>query len=123
MGKIKENEKQIHLGEKVYSFVPPRNRVIDDMDCNDHNWSHITLFELFFDDELLDQIVYVTNTYAVEQSAVSWNSIDNSTLGAFMGILIFSGYNKLTSCKMYWEEAPDVQQPLVRDAMPRNRFQ
>ena len=23
---------------------------------------------------------------------------------------------------MYWEEASDVQQPLVHDAMPRNRF-
>ena len=118
--KIKENEKQIHLREKVNSFVPPRNRVIDDMDCNDHNWSHIRLFELFFDDELLDQIVYMTNTYAVEQSAVGWNSIDNSTLRAFIGILILSGYNQLPSYKMYWEEASDVQQPLVRDALPRN---
>ena len=94
--KIKENEKQIHLREKV----PPRIGVIDDMDCNVHNWSHIRLFELFFDDELLDQIVYMTNTYTVEQSAVGWNSIDNSTLCAFIGILILSGYNQLPSYKM-----------------------
>ena len=77
---------------------------------------------LNFDDELLDQIVYMTNAYAVELSAVGWNSIDNSTLRAFIGILILSGYNQLPSYKMYWEEASDVQQPLVRDAMPRNRF-
>ena len=114
--------KNIHLREKVNSFVPPRNGVIDDMDCNDHNWSHIRLFELFFDDELLDQIVHMTNTYAVEQSAVGWNSIDNSTLRAFIGILILSGYNQLPSYKMYWEEASDVQQPLACDAVPQNRF-
>ena len=115
--------KNIHLREKVNSFVPPRNGVIDNMDCNnDHNWSHIWLFELFFDDELLDQIVPMTNTYAVEQSAVGWNSIDNSTLRAFIRTLILSGYNQLRSYKMYLEEASDLQQPLVCDAMPRNRF-
>ena len=68
--KIKENEKQIHLREKVNSFVPPRNGVINDMDCNDHNWSHIRLFELFFDDELVDQIVYMTNR--CRRAVCSW---------------------------------------------------
>ena len=50
----------------------------------------------------------MTNTYAAEQSAVGWNSIDNSTLHAFIGILILSGYNQLPSNKMYWKEALDV---------------
>ena len=86
--------------EKVNSFVPPRNGVIDDMDCNDHNWYQV-VWTFFFDGELLDQIVYMTNSYAVEQSAVGWNSTDNSTLCAFIGILILSGYNQLPSYKMY----------------------
>ena len=35
---------------------------------------------------------------------------------------MLSGYVTLPSYKMYWEEALDVQHPLVKKAMPRNRF-
>ena len=76
--KIKENEKQMNLREKVSAFVPPRNSVIDTMDLDDHNWTHVRLFELFFDDELLDSIAEMTNTYTIEQSAVGWTNVDKN---------------------------------------------
>ena len=120
--KIKENEIQMNLREEVSAFVSPRNSVIDTMDLDDHNWTHVRLFELFFYDELLDSIAEMTNTYAIEQSAVGWTNVDKIILRAFFAILILSGYNQLPSYKMYWEEASDVQNLLVRDAMPRNRF-
>ena len=120
--KIKENEIQMNLHEKFSAFVPPRNSVIDTMDLEDHNWTHVRLFELIFDDELLDSIAEMTNKYAIEQSAVGWTNVDKIILRAFFAILILSGYNQLPSYKMYWEEASDVQNLLVHDAMPRNRF-
>ena len=41
---------------------------------------------------------------------------------AFSEFLMFSGYDKLPSQKMFWEQASDVQQKLVRAAMPQNKF-
>ena len=41
----------------------------------------------------------------------------------FIGIMVLSGYVRLPSYTMYWEEALDVQPRLVKNAMRRNRFQ
>ena len=117
-----ENEKQMELREKVKTFKAPKNLEIERLDNENHNWSHIRCFELFFDNEYVDHIVQMSNQYAIEKSAVGWNPITREELCCFFGILMLSGYVTLPSYKMYWEEALDVQHPLVKKAMPRNRF-
>ena len=79
-------------------------------------------FELFFDNELIDFVVQMTNTYAIETNAVGWVLIGRSDIFCFLGILMLSGYVQLPSYKMFWEEASNVQLQLVRSAMPRNKF-
>ena len=79
-------------------------------------------FELFFDNELIDFIVQMTNTYAIETNAVGWVRIGRSDICCFLGILMLSGYVQLPSYKMFWEEASNVQLQPVRSAMPQNKF-
>ena len=64
----------------------------------------------------------MTNAYATVTNAVGWMPIDRSHIRCFLEILMLSGFAQLPSYKMFWEEASDVQQQLVRSAMPRNRF-
>ena len=80
------------------------------------------LFELFFDDEVMGYICQQTYKYAMEKGAERWDDVDVEELRCFFGILLLSGYNRLPSRKMYWEEAPDVHNTLMSDAMRRTRF-
>ena len=61
----------------------------------------------------------MTNQYA---GAVAWTLVDKETIRSFIVILILSGYVQLPSYRKFWEEAPDVQHRIVKNAMPRNRF-
>ena len=61
----------------------------------------------------------MTNQYA---GAVAWTLVDKETIRSFIAILILCGYVQLPSYRMFWEEAPDVQHRIVKNAMPRNRF-
>ena len=64
-----ENEKQMELREKVETFKAPKNLEIERLDNENHNWSHVRCFELFFDNEYVDHIVQMSNQYAIEKSA------------------------------------------------------
>ena len=108
------NEKQKDLKKITEIFVPPRNLEIDRLDSENHNWNHVQIFKLFFDDKLIDLIVQITNAYAIETNAVGWVPIDGSDIRCFLVILMLSSYVQLPSYKMFWEEASDVQQQLVR---------
>ena len=116
------NEKQSGLREKVQNFKAPKNVHIETLDNENHNWTHLRTFELFFDSELVEHIVQMTNQYAIEKGTVGWIPLTISELRCFLGILMLSGYVELPSYRMYWEEAPDVQHSLFKNAMPRNRF-
>ena len=64
----------------------------------------------------------MTNQYALEKGAVAWTLVDKETIRSFIAVLILSGYVQLPSYRMFWEEAPDVQHQIVKNAMPRNRL-
>ena len=51
-------------------FLPLRNLEFDRLDRENLNWNHVETFDLFFDDELIDFIVQMTNAYAIETNAV-----------------------------------------------------
>ena len=112
----------MELREKVKTFKAAKNLEIERLDNENHNWLHVRCFKLFFDNEYVDHIVQMSNQYAIEKSAVGWSPLTREELCCFFGILMLSGYVTLPSYKMYWEEAIDVQHPLVKKAMPQNRL-
>ncbi|KAF0308538.1 PiggyBac transposable element-derived protein 2 [Amphibalanus amphitrite] len=71
----------------------------------------------------MEHIQRETLRYALEIKNDSLFSLDASELRVFIGILIFSGYVKLPSERMYWSEAVDVHaNRLVREAMTRGTY-
>jgi len=79
------------------------------------------LFELFFDQQVLEMIVDYSNNYASNKNQSL--QIDVNELKCFLGILLLSGYNELSRRRMYWEKSPDTHNDLVSGAMRRNRFE
>ena len=117
-----DNKKQHDIREQIKNFDVPENVKMQELDNANHNWTHTRLFELYFDDEVMDFIIQKTNEYAIEKGVVGWVPIERGSLRCFLAILILSGYVQLPSYRMFWEEAPDVQNNLVKGAMSRNRF-
>ena len=91
------NKKQKDSKKMIEIFVPPTSSEIDRLDRENHNWNHVQTFKLFFDNELINFIVQITNAYAIETNAVGWVAIDRSDFHCFLKILILSGYVQLPS--------------------------
>ena len=88
---------------------------------NAKDWTPVEVFELFFDDELLELIVVQSMLYAKQSGNHSFLT-DPEEMREVLGILLLSGYNRLPRRRMYWEQCPDVRNTAAADAMPRNRF-
>lgn len=83
--------------------------------------SPIEIFSLFFDDDLLNEIVQNSITYAGQNNNHSFK-LDVADLTKFLGILILSGYHHLPQTDMYWNRSEDCGVQLVQLSMTRDRF-
>lgn len=63
-----------------------------------------------------------TNRYSMQKTGENAN-ISAEEIRCFLGILILSGYSRVPSKRMYWENNADVNNILVSQAMRRNRFE
>ncbi|KFM73653.1 PiggyBac transposable element-derived protein 3, partial [Stegodyphus mimosarum] len=84
--------------------------------------SPCNLFEQFFDDDVLDYIVYHTKLYARQKGNHVFD-ITSEEMKAFIGILIVSGYVAVPRRRMFWENSDDTKNIAVSNAMRRNRFE
>ena len=85
------------------------------------SWTPVEVFQLFFDDELIEYIVQQSILYANQSGNHNFNT-NCEEIRAVIGILLLSGYLSPPRRKMFWENSPDVRNAAVADAMPRNRF-
>ena len=79
------------------------------------------IFSLYFDSEVLSQIVAFSNKYAQDNNRHAFHLTDTD-LKKFIGIMILSGYHTLPSMKLYWSKDEDKGLPVVRKCMSRNKF-
>ena len=88
---------------------------------NAKDWTRVEVFELFFNDELLDLIVVLSMLYAKQNGNRSFVTAPEE-MRVVLGILVLSGYSRLPRRWMYWEQCSDVRNTAATDAIPRNRF-
>lgn len=83
--------------------------------------SAIDIFEMLFDQDIMQTIVDETKIYAAQKNFHNFDmTID--CLKNFVGILLYTGYNSLPQEKLYWSEDEDIDRQIVRKCMPRNRY-
>ncbi|XP_039281477.1 piggyBac transposable element-derived protein 3-like isoform X1 [Nilaparvata lugens] len=88
----------------------------------ENDYSPVELFEFFFDNEVVEYIVFCTNLYAREKGNMDFSTSKNE-IRQFFSILFLSGYNTMARYRMYWETAEDTHHEAVSSAMSRNRFE
>ncbi|XP_053389577.1 piggyBac transposable element-derived protein 3-like [Mercenaria mercenaria] len=79
------------------------------------------IFELFFDDDILDMMVEQSIRYAGSKGNHTFTT-SREELGVFMAILIVSGYSTVPRRRMYWSHDTDVRNDAIASAMTRDRF-
>ena len=132
-------QEEIHVNEKWLSEqVPPlppatwqkrdlnSKEFVDPPMLKDKTLDKITpfgIFNLFFDDAVLQYIVDMTNLYATRDKGLVGFSTNSSEIRTFIAILLLSGYNDRPRLRMFWEKSPDVYCEAVSNAMSRTRFE
>ena len=102
--------------------IPPKYPTVNETPkYNAKDWTPVEMFELFFDDEILELLVVQSMLYAKQNGNHSFVT-DPEEMRVVRGILLLSGYNRLPRRRMYWEQCSDVRNTAAADAMPRNRF-
>ena len=89
---------------------------------SDNDCTPLSLFERFFDDVVINQIVTETLRYASQKSSHDFK-ITPADLKVFLGILIISGYVVLPGRRCYWSVDDDMRNIAVSNAMSRNDFE
>jgi hypothetical protein len=79
------------------------------------------LFDVFFDGDIIDKIVAKSNEYGMAKFGNVPN-ITSEDLLSFFGILLLSGYNSVKELELFWSNSEDVQNLMVKKAMPRDKF-
>ena len=79
------------------------------------------MFELFFDETLLDLIVEQSNIYRQSKNIIA-PAVTKAEIKFFFSILIISGYVPLPSKAYFWNSGNDLRNNAVYMAMRRNRF-
>ena len=111
----KQNKKDI-INNK-FENVPPS-------ECNQLDQVYPkSLFELFFDDKVVNFMVYMTNFYAQRDKGKHNFTPDLNEMHLFLAMLLLTGYNQLPRKKMYWENSSNVLNTAMSNAISRNCFE
>lgn len=80
----------------------------------------IQIYELFYDDEVQDFLVEQAHLYGIEKNHSF--QLSKTDLGAFIGVLVLSGYHSLPQTEMYFTRDEDICVPLISKSISRARF-
>src|SRR5678815_2289785 len=83
--------------------------------------SPASLFELFFDDEVIEHMTSMSNLYASQHSRQL--GVTSEEIRLMLSILLISGYVPLVNRCMFWESSEDTHYEAVSSALPLNRFE
>ncbi|XP_039300249.1 piggyBac transposable element-derived protein 3-like [Nilaparvata lugens] len=115
----KQNRNEMEWERKDIKPIHEKEWEIPDWLMN-YGKDPVGLFELFYDDEIIQLICNQTNMYAAEKGLPS--NYTAADIRCFIGILLTSGYCEVPRVKMYWEMKDDVWNKGIAEAMPRNKF-
>lgn len=125
--KFDKNEdgiKNIWLAAKKTHKLQVNSCVLGDMRCNfqlSEDAEELEFWEKYWDREVEDLIVYQSNLFRVQNEFFRIKPFDVNELRVWLGITMLRGYHFLPNLKSYWSLSPDLEVPLVRKAMTRER--
>lgn len=83
----------------------------------------LAYFEVFFDAEVISNLVNQTNLFATQNNARNFVPVTEIEIKAYIGMLIQMGIHKLPCIEDYWSSDPALCVPEVAETMTLQRFQ
>ena len=83
-------------------------------------WSPPNVFEIFFDNEVIEIILRFSNTYAADKNFHNFHTTMDEH--AFLALLLLSGYASLPRRRMYCKKQIDVSKEVFTRTLLRHRF-
>jgi len=87
-----------------------------------HSMSPNEIFNLFFDEDVIQYLVDMTITYARNVKGKNLFVTNPSEMRLFLAMLLLTGYAILPHRCMYWQNSSDTFNEAMSDRMTRNRF-
>jgi Transposase IS4 len=109
------NKQRKSVASKMLPIFPEPNYV------NFVGLSPKGLYDLFITKELLDSVRDFSNEYAHSKFGKNYD-IKSEEIEVFFAILLLSGFCSVTNLHLYWSNADDTENKLVKDAVARDRF-
>lgn len=82
----------------------------------------VNVFEDLLNGDIFALIKRETLRYALTMKNYPLFGLEDHELKAFIGFLKFSGYTTIPSEKLYWSNADDVGQDILKNAISRNKY-
>nr|XP_015839963.1 PREDICTED: piggyBac transposable element-derived protein 3-like [Tribolium castaneum] len=105
------------IGVDLQDHFPKWNQVY----ITKNNLSPAETFKLFFDENLMKDLVGFSNQYALQKNRPG--DITTDDMFCFFAILMLSGYCSVSRKKMYWQNSDDTNNELVSSSISRDLFQ
>lgn len=102
------------------------------LQCDIPNDDPYNYFNLFFDDELYNNIVtyinirvnrIISNGLKQYSNLVRWKDIDVAEFKKFLGLKIIMGYIKFPTLRSYWSKKETDYHPIFGNTMSRHRYE
>lgn len=93
----------------------------DLLSCQNRPKTPLDYFEYFLDEDVLELLVKYTNQYAAKRNVLG--NCSTQEMKVFIAILLLSGYVTVPRKVMYWQLNSDSHNPLISEAISRDRFQ
>lgn len=103
-------------------ITPNKEREWTRPDFLNQNMTPVQLFELFWNDEVINLIVNESKSYALLKGKHSFD-VSCSEIKLVIAILLLSGYCSVSRHRLYWDTRCDTHHPGVSSAISRNRFE
>lgn len=119
---VKQKSKKRKLFSWKKADLQEDKTIFPEPDCSVYrNQTPLQIFEKIIDDEFYELLITETTRYAAQHNMKDFK-INTEELKVFFAILFLSGYNSVPSKRSYWENAEDLRNELVVNAIRRNRF-
>lgn len=107
--------KQQNRTPKMHNFTAVSGATI-----NTEGMSRREIFELFFNDELVEKILHETNKYGARNA--NFVQVTEAELKVYIALNIVMSLVQKPTVQSYWSKDKSIETPYFNNVMPRNRF-
>lgn len=115
--KARWRRRSLHLNDENSNFLGQESLPQEIMDLQ----TPYSFFRYFFDDTLIDNIVYQSSLYSTQKDINKPANLTSESIKKYLGICIYMSLVHMPNIRSYW--ATNLGYPAVKDVLSRSEFE